>query len=322
MDLTQWAMPWVVLLFLLGFIVLFGGGHYLVYGSARLAKLMGIHPIIIGLTVVAMGTSMPEFLVSLVAAIKDKADVALGNIVGSNISNIGLILGTSGLLRSLKVNAQILKFDLPIVLGLSAIFWFMSMNGVIGRVDGLLLTGGFAFYMWTLTRRAKYQARLERGKTERPAVQPRQILVNTILIVLGIAGLTFGANWTISAASEISRRLGVPELVLGLTVIALGTSLPELATCLVAALKNQGDIGIGNIIGSNLFNMMFIVGPVAAIHPLSVAKELIYYNIPIMLALTALMYPMLKSRKTLSRLEGGILLACYVAIMLWWILSS
>ena len=312
-------MPWIMLLFTLGLTILFGGGHYLVLGSSRIAKLLGIHPVIIGLTVVALGTSMPEFLVSLIAAIKNKPDVALGNIVGSNISNIALILGLTALIRPMQVNKQILKFDLPIVIAASFLFLGLGFNHIMSRLDGLILSVAFMFYLWLITKRSKKNSRENKYKTteKRPG---HNLLINSFFVVLGIAGLTIGANWMVGSATEISKRLGVPELILGLTIVALGTSLPELATCVVAALKKQGDIGIGNIVGSNLFNMLFIVGPVATIHQLPVAPDLITYNIPIMIGLTILLYPMLETGHTLSRGEGGILLISYILIVVWWVL--
>ena len=318
MDLTHWAMPWIMLLFALGLTILFGGGHYLVLGSSRIAKLLGIHPVIIGLTVVALGTSMPEFLVSLIAALKNKPDVALGNIVGSNISNIALILGLTALIRPMQVNKQILKFDLPIVAAASFLFWGLGFNRVMSHLDGVILSVMFILYLWLITKRSQKHSRENKDKTTEKR-SGKSLLINSFFVILGIAGLTVGANWMVGSATEISKRLGVPELILGLTIVALGTSLPELATCVVAALKKQGDIGIGNIVGSNLFNMLFIVGPVATIHRLPVAPDLITYNIPIMIGLTILLYPMLKTGHTLSRGEGGILLASYILIVVWWV---
>lgn len=320
MDLTQWALATLIALLAVGLSMLFGGGHWLVQGSSNLARLWGIHPIVVGLTIVALGTSMPEFLVSLVAALKDKTDFALGNVVGSNIANIGLILGISAISRPITINEKLLKRDIPLVIGVSFLFALLCMNGVLSRLDGLLLVTVFSFYMYLTVRSARDEIRLQRTNGMEQALDEKKILRNLGFVVLGIVVLSVGANWTISSAAEICRRLDVSELILGLTVVALGTSLPELATSVVAAVKQEGDISIGNIIGSNLFNMMAIAGPTAVIHPLPVSGDLITSHLPIMIGLTVLTYFLLRSGKELTRFEGGILLASYVGIMLWWII--
>lgn len=320
MELTQWAMQWVIALFVAGLISLFVGGHTLVGGSSKLARILGIHPIIVGLTVVALGTSMPEFLVSLIAAIKDKTDVALGNIIGSNVSNIALILGISALTRPIDINLKLLKFEVPLVIGISLYFWLISANEILSRIDGLSLAIGFLIYLYIVISGAKKGSDVHEKKYKPIAGATKTIFISIVLIVIGIAGLTLGADWMVNSASEISRRLGVPELILGLTIVALGTSLPELATSLVAAIKREGDISIGNIIGSNIFNMMAIAGPSALVHPLPVSEDLIFNHLPIMNGLTLILIPLLRTGRKLSRLEGAFLLICYISIIAWWTL--
>ncbi|MFQ5751475.1 MAG: calcium/sodium antiporter [bacterium] len=318
MNVTEWGMVWIVALFILGLVCLFAGGNALVHGSSRLARLLGIHPIIVGLTVVAFGTSMPEFIVSLIAAIKNKTDVALGNIVGSNVSNIALILGLSALCRPITINLRILKFEMPLVLAISLYFWLICANHVLSRIDGLTLFLGFLIYLVIVILGASKGSEVLEEKFKPLGNARKTIGFNLVFIVIGIVGLTLGANWTVNSAAEISRRAGVPELILGLTIVAIGTSLPELATSMVAALKNEGDISIGNILGSNIFNMMAIAGPTALVQPLPVSKALIYYHLPIMVGLTLVLFLLLLTRHKLTRLEGGFLLLCYVVIFTWW----
>lgn len=320
MDLTQWAMPWIFALFMAGLIFLFAGGHFLVEGSSRLARILGINPIIVGLTIVALGTSMPEFLVSMLAAIRGKTDVALGNIIGSNVSNIGLILGVSALARPIDINLKLLKFEVPLLVATSLYFWLICANQVLSRLDGLSLLIGFGVYLFIVISGARKKNSSDVHEEKfKPLPENRQrIISNGVFIVAGIAGLTFGADWIVDSASEMSRRYGVPELVLGLTIVAVGTSLPELATSLVAAIKKEGDISVGNIIGSNIFNMMAIAGPSALVHPLPVAQELRVNHLPIMVGLTLIMVPLLRTGRKLNRLEGAFLLIAYLSVMAWW----
>ncbi len=320
MDLSDVAMPAVVAIFAGGLVLLFGGGHLLVDGSVRLARTLRINSIIIGLTVVALGTSMPEFLVSLIAALRGEADIALGNIVGSNVSNLGLILGLSALVRPIDVNLRILKFEIPLVIAISIYFWLICLNGDLSRMDGLSLALGFLVYLFFVIKAARKGSRQYDEKFDELPPEHRRVLKDIAFIVAGIVGLSYGASWLVDSASEISVRFGVSQLTLGLTVVALGTSLPELATSLVAALKREGDISIGNIIGSNIFNMMAVAGPTALVSPLSVTDELTSNQIPIMVVLTLILVPIVRSGKRISRGEGALLLAFYAATILWWTL--
>lgn len=319
MNLTEWASPWVFGLFVAGLVLLFGGGNMLVKGSSQLARTLGIHPIVVGLTVVAFGTSMPEFLVSLIAALTDKPDVALGNIIGSNVANIGLILGLSALVQPITIHLQLLRFEVPLLVGVSLYFWLICFNGTLSRIDGLTLSIGFVAYLIIVVIGAKKHSSVLEEKYHPIPGDSKRMVLDMILIIIGIAGLTLGARCIVDSASEISRRLGVAELILGLTIVALGTSLPELATSLVAAIKKEGDISVGNIIGSNIFNMMAIAGPTALAHPLVVTEELKFNHLPSMVGLTLLLFPLVKTGRLLTRKEGAVLLLCYFGIMVWWI---
>lgn len=322
LDLTQWSVGLIFLFFLIGLGLLFGGGNFLVQGSSRLAQLFGIHPVVIGLTVVALGTSMPEFVVSLVAALKGKTDVALGNVVGSNVTNIGLILGLSALARPLSIHMHLLKVQVPIVIGISLLFWILCANNtILGRGEGLLLSSGFLIYLAIVIKQAPKNSKVVKQEYSKYVNKKNKVLINIFYVIVGCIGLTFGADWVVTAVSEISHRLGASELILGLTIVALGTSLPELATSVVAAIKKEGDISAGNIVGSNLFNMMAIAGPSALAHPLVVAGDLISKHLPAMFGLTLILFPLLKTGKKLGRLEGAFLVLCYIGIMSWWIVK-
>lgn len=319
MDLSGWNSAWIIALFILGIVALLGGGHALVVGSSGLARRLGVPPLIIGLTVVSLGTSMPEFLVSFFAALKGNTDVALGNIIGSNISNIGLVLGISALCRPIVVNKRLLKFELPLVLAVSLYFWFISSNGSLGRIDGLTLLIGFLIYLAVVIHHAKGSS----NRSEELAKESKDskgILPILSILAIGIISLSFGANWVVDSASEMSRRLGVPELILALTVIAIGTSLPELATSVIAALKGESDLSIGNILGSNIFNMMAIAGPTALANPLPVSGEVIHYHLPVMVGLTLILFPLLWTGRQIGRREGAFLLLVYIAIFISWTL--
>ncbi|NIR51709.1 calcium/sodium antiporter [candidate division KSB1 bacterium] len=318
MELTQWATAWILVLFVVGLILLFAGGHALVRGSSRLARNLGVHPIVVGLTVVALGTSMPEFVVSLVAAVQNKADVALGNVVGSNISNMALILGLASLLRPISINLRILKFEMPLVLGITVLFWWLCGNKLLSRIEGLALFMGFVVYIALVIKYATKEPDSVDEVYRRKLTEEKGLGINLLFILVGIVGLAVGANWIVNSASEISRRAGVPELILGLTIVAIGTSLPELATSVVAAIKNEGDISIGNILGSNMFNMMAIAGPTALVHPLAVSYDVVRYHLPLMTGLTLILFPILRTGHKLSRSEGGFLFLFYVGIFTWW----
>ncbi|MFQ5650668.1 MAG: calcium/sodium antiporter [bacterium] len=321
MELPQWTLAWVVALFLVGLVFLFSGGHMLVDGSSKLARTLGINSMIIGLTVVALGTSMPEFLVSLVAALRGNTDVALGNIIGSNVSNIGLILGLSALARPIAVQLHLLRIEVPLMIAISIYFWVICATGLeLSRLDGLSLALGFIGYLVVVIAGARKGSRVHDEKFAPLRARKWPIARDVIFILLGILGLSYGATWVVNSAVEISHRVGVSELVLGLTVVALGTSLPELATSVVAAIKKEGDISLGNIIGSNIFNMMAVAGPSALVHPLPVSEELRRNQLPVMVALTVILLPLLRTGRKISRLEGAFLLVSYCIIVVWWTL--
>lgn len=296
--------------FLLGLIGLYFGAEWMVGGASRLAVNIGIRPIVVGLTVVAFGTSSPELAVSLIAVFEESDGIAIGNIIGSNIANIGLILGVSALVSPLKVDPNVLRRELPIMAVVSMVFVGLLYDGVVDFWDGVFLFGGLLCYLAYQLRDVFGSDRQEKEVGEGEAAPPRNGW-NVLLIFVGLGVLVGGANLMIDSGVVIARRLGISEIVIGIALVAIGTSLPELATSLVSALRGESDISVGNIIGSNLFNIMCVVGLVSIVSPLSVDRQLLYFELPIMLAFSLILFPFMRTGFVLSRLEGGILLIGY-----------
>ncbi|MCB0160335.1 MAG: calcium/sodium antiporter, partial [Caldilineaceae bacterium] len=281
-----------LLLFLAGFIFLAGGAELLVRGASRLAATFNVPSVVIGLTVVAFGTSLPELLVSVIANIQGNggSELAIGNIVGSNIGNLGLILGVAGLMAALPVERHLLRNEYPILTVVTALFVVMAWNGSIDRVEGImLLIGlvGFTYYSYSAQRgtpeEMEHYVDLASAVDQGVGQPSRRPLVDVGLILVGLVGLVLGARWLIDGAQYIARSFGISELVIGLTLVAVGTSLPELATTVIAVLRKEGDIAVGNVVGSNLFNMLFIGGLSAVIRPLPVPLHMHSIDFPTMI---------------------------------------
>ena len=323
--------PTVLGLFVLGLVLLVAGAELLVRGAARLAARFGISPLVIGLTVVAFGTSAPEMAVSVQASLAGQADIAVGNIVGSNIFNVLFILGVSALIVPLVVSQQLVRLDVPLMIGVSVLLLVMALDGRISRLDGLLLFAGIVAYTVFAIRQ---------GRRESPAVQAgyaqefrsggspwlERLPVQIAFIVGGLALLVLGAHWLVGGAVAIARLFGVSELVIGLTIVAAGTSLPELATSVVAALRGERDIAVGNIVGSNIFNILAIAGIVAVVAPgglgLEVAPALLRFDIPVMIAVALACLPIFASGHLIARWEGVLFLGYYAAYVLYLILAA
>jgi len=303
-----------VLLFLAGLFLLYYGAEYLVSGSSRLAFSYGIRPLVVGMTVVAFATSTPEFLVSLLAAMRGSADIAAGNIVGSNIANIGLILGAAALLQPLAVARATLTREIPIMIAVSGIFYLMILDGVVGFANGLvlfLLLLGFLGYCLSTGRSAP-----EPDAEAVVAADRKERLRDLVLILLGIVGLMIGAELMVRSAVTIARHFGISELVIGMSIVALGTSLPELAASLMSAWKGEMDISIGNVIGSNIFNLLFVLGICPMIRPLDVDPSILIFEVPVMLAFSVLLIPLIGRDRRLGRRQGGLLLGGYLLFIL------
>lgn len=292
-----------------GLAALIAGAEALVRGSSRLAAILGMKPILIGLTIVAFGTSAPEAVVSIFAAIQSKADIAVGNIVGSNIFNIAFILGLSALIYPLKVEMNSLRREIPFVVLSAVLVWLLGRDGVLGRLDGLLFLGLFCFFLWICFRRT--------GNGPLSADKPEgKKGIQILWISFGLFFLMIGSKFFIQGAVGISRSLGVSELVIGLTLVAAGTSLPELATSTLSAWRKESDIAVGNITGSNIFNILFILGISALIHPLPIGPALLGRDIPVMLLVSLAAVPILKTGFVISRLEGAFLLTGYLIYLI------
>lgn len=309
-----------ILIFLVGLAALYFGAEWLVQGSSRLAKSLNIRPIIIGLTIVAFGGSAPEAAVSIVAAFKQNSDIALGNILGSVIANIGLVLGLSALIRPLKIQFSTITKELPIMLGAAILFFLLALNLTIAFWEGLLLFIGIVLFLIYSVR----QGVKEKNKNHLVEKEYEEFLEgkkNTrikliLLVILGLVLIVGGANLLVKSGVFIAQRLGVSELVIGISLIAIGTSLPELAISTVAAYRKEADISAGNVIGSNIFNIFFVIGVVAMIHPLSVEKATLGFEFPAMLLFSLLLLWMMKTNLTLSRIEGMALLGLYILFLI------
>lgn len=302
---------------LIGLLLLTAGAEGLVRGASSLARRLGLSPLVIGLTVVAFGTSTPEFVVSLQAALDGNGDIAIGNVVGSNIGNIALILGGAACIAPLRVQAQIIRTEVPIMIGVSLLLSGLLIDGHIGRIDGLLLTLGIVVYTVTTVWRARQETAPAVAAEFDAGVPAQHAPWRDLLYTAGGLGLLIGgAQLLVSGAVAVAEQIGVSQAVIGLTIVGIGTSLPELATSVAAAARGEGDIAIGNIVGSNIFNILGILGVTALVQPLS-SSGLSYVDFAVMVGLAVLLLPVMRTQYTLSRTEGGVLLAIYGGYLIY-----
>lgn len=314
-----------LILFAAGLILLMAGAESLVRGAARLAAALGAPPLAIGLTVVAFGTSSPEALVGVQASLAGQADIALGNVVGSNIFNVLFILGVSAVVAPLVVSQQLVRLDVPIMIGVSGLVMLMAMNGSIGRVEGLALLAGILIYT-TLMARAmgRSRARLNETEPDGPARSGLAWLKDLALIGGGLGLMVLGSRWLVNGSVELARWFGVNELVIGLTIVAAGTSLPEVATSVTASLRGERDIAVGNIVGSNIFNLLFVLGTAAVVSDdgVRVATAALTFDLPVMLAVAIACLPIFVTGYRVGRREGVIFLIYYVAYTTFLVLDA
>lgn len=305
-----------------GFVFLLAGAEFLVRGAVALAKKWGISPLVIGMTVVAMGTSAPELVVSVDAALSGAAGLALGNVVGSNIANVLLILGASGLVKAIQTQPKGLFPDGISLMGGSLVFAWLCMSGLVDMMAGVILLVLFFVFLWGSywqERQAIATGKIAEGaevhvkEVEEITGLPRTMWLMVLSIAVGVAALAFGADLLVTGGTDIARTLGVSEAVIGLTLIALGTSLPELAASVMAAVRGHTDVALGNVVGSNLFNILGVAGVTAVITPLSVPEQMIRFDLWVMLATTALVIPFLVNGRRLSKPIAGVFLVGYVA---------
>jgi cation:H+ antiporter len=310
-------MFWNISILILGLVALTFGAEGLVRGSASLAIRLGLTPLIIGLTIVAFGTSTPELVVSLGASLNNQADISIGNVVGSNIFNIGIILGLTALLCPVKVSLQVIKHDYPIMIAVSLFALFLITEGTISRLAGIVLFTALVAYTGFTIWLAKKEgsAEIERQFQDGVPSQSKSLYIDLIFIVGGLLLLVAGSRLLVVSATDIARFIGISEAVIALTIIAAGTSMPELATSLVAALRHQPDIAVGNVVGSNIFNILGILGVSSIAKPLS-ATGITGLDLWVMVAFAIALLPMMYTELKLQRWEGGLLLVGYV-VYLW-----
>jgi cation:H+ antiporter len=307
-----------------GLLLLVAGAEVLVRGAAKLAAQFGIPPLIIGLTVVAFGTSAPETAVSVQAAVNGSGDLAIGNVIGSNIANVLLVLGLTALVAPLIVSRQLIRLDVPIMIGASLVVYALAWDGRLSRLDGALLFAGILVYTSFLiisSRKAPVVDNDEFSKEFglQQAPKPYAWLADVGLIVVGLVLLVGGAQLLVEGAVSLARALGLSELIIGLTVIAIGTSLPELATSILAAFKGERDIAVGNIVGSNIFNLLLVLGLASLVAPLpiSVSPNALAFDFPVMIAVAVACLPIFFAGYRINRWEGLLFVAYYGAYLLY-----
>lgn len=306
----------LIVFFALGVAGLTLGGDWLCRGAVSLAGALKMKPVIVGLTVVSAATSMPEFFTSLFGSLTGSPGLAIGNIVGSNIANIGLILGISALICPLVIRMRLIRADVPIMIGVSFLFAILCWTS-LSRVDGIILLMGLlaylAFLVYESRRDAMTQKEIEEELGE--ALARPSIVGGFVWVLAGTVGLAIGAEMLVRSSVEMAARFGVNEVLVGLTVVAMGTSLPELATSVIAAVRKHADLCAGNLVGSNLMNLILVSGLVATVTPIPVERQLFLVEFPFMLFFAVLLWPLFFSGKVLSRKEGVILLLLYLTFL-------
>jgi len=317
-----------ITLSLIGFVLLYFGAEWLVKGSSSLARSLGVTPVVIGLTVVAFGTSAPELVVSLISSIQAKSMIAMGNVVGSNTCNIALVLGLSAVFNPIKSDPSVVRRDIPIMLAISVYLLLLTFNSTIGRIEGATLFTGiiiYTFFNYYLVKKETAKAADIESELEEIGFigsRPKQIL----LIAAGIAGVVVGAQIVVDNAVKIMTILGVSEKFIGLTIVAFGTSLPELATSVVAAMRGEMDISIGNLVGSNVFNIMSVLGVASLVRPIPIPGGFfgsgLWIDYMVMIFTSFLPWLMMRKDFTVNRRDGFVLLACYVGYLTYLIYKA
>lgn len=312
-------MVWQIALLIIGFVMLIKGADWFVDGAAGIADKLHIPQLIIGLTIVAMGTSAPEAAISISASVQGSADIAVGNILGSNILNILIILGITSVITPLAVQKSTVKYEIPFVIIISVIFGLIGLfDNSIGFIDGILLWVlfiAYIAYLFIMTKKGKIQA--DESDDEDNDKKPKKVWQLILFGIIGIALVVFGSNITVNAATEIATMFGMSERFIGLTIVALGTSLPELVTSITAALKKNADIAIGNIVGSNIFNILFVIGTSAMITPVAYQSQFLIDSIFCVATAILLLLLVLNKDKKLKRWGGIIMLICYAGYFVY-----
>jgi len=322
-------------LFAISLVAVTLGADWLVTSASRLAERLGLSPLVVGLTIVAFGTSAPELVVSVTAASRGQAGLAIGNVMGSTVANVGLIVGIAALTRPIAVHRRVLKRESPLLISVLALVMVLSFNNALGRLDGLILITGFSFYMAFLLRWGieegvvNHQApptKEARDAGAEPQREPTEtgrssrrtsITWNTVRILVGLGALMIGGRGLVDSATQIARAYHVPEEVIGATMLAIGTSLPELASTLAAAVRGLGDIAIGNVVGSNIFNLGFVLGISALVGDLQLTQSTVIRQVVPALIFCIVLIPLAYSGGRVNRWEGALLLSAYVGFIIW-----
>jgi len=309
-------VPWAIGLSVVGLAALAVGAESLVHGASSLARRLGVSPLVVGLTVVAFGTSAPELVVSGLASWRGQGAIAAGNVIGSNIANVGLILALAGLVRPIAAHVRVIRFDIPVLLGVSVAAFALAADGRVGRLEGALLLAGFVAWLgWTLRVAARERSAPAAEEFDHGVPQATRSWVRDAALVLaGLALLAGGAEALVRGATAVARAAGVSEAIIGLTLVAIGTSLPELATSVAAARRGQSDLALGNVVGSNLFNLLFILGAAATLRPLDLGG-VSSTDLAVMTLAAAALLPAASTGMKISRAECGFLLAGYLAYL-------
>lgn len=307
-------METTIVLLIIGLIILIVGGDYLVRGASSIALRLHLSPLVVGLTIVAFGTSAPELLISIRSALKGSPDIAMGNVIGSNICNLALVLGLTAVINPVKVQANSIKIDWPVTMGASILLYFTIRGGYINAQEGILFILILISYLFFIIRKSRkaIKASLQTSeKDEIPDSPSKQIWKDLVFILIGCIGLFYGSEWFVGSAQILALNLGVEERIVGLTVVAFGTSLPELATAAVASYKGQTDLALGNLMGSNIFNILSILGITSVIQKIHVHIDIINQDIIWMLLITLMILPLMIMRREVGRVDGLILLTVY-----------
>ncbi len=308
----------LIIFVIAGFAALMGGAEFLVRGGSSLALRFGISPLVVGLTIVALGTSAPELVTCVTAALRGSSSLALGNVIGSNICNIGLILGFTALYRPIEVHSRVVKFDSPLVIAISLLLVVFLLDHMIARWEAaIFLVGTFLFTYWMI-RMARSGVELE---IETPEGKTKSVWLDVMLILCGAILLAVGGHLLVEGAKGLARLAGVSEAIIGLSLVAFGTSVPELATCMVAARKGEADLAVGNIMGSNVYNIIFILGASGVIQPMD-ASEITWTDISVMILFAVAVLPIMFTQGKIVRWEGGLLLTGYLAYVAFLFIQS
>ncbi len=299
-----------ILLLVVGLAVLVAGAEFLVRGSVSIASKFSISPLVIGMTIVAFGTSAPELIVSVKAALIGSSDIAIGNVVGSNIANIALILGITALIFPIAIDKQSINVDWPMMIFASGLFYLFMLDGNIARWEGVILFLALvSFTIWLINNSKKKNKDLEKDENKEKV----NLTKASLFIAIGLIGLYFGADWFIISSVNIAQELGMSQHIIGVTVVAFGTSVPELVTSAVAAFRKQDDISIGNLIGSNIFNILGVIGLSGIIQPISVSEVVLNFDIFWVIGVAIALFPLMRFGQKITRIKGLFLLLIYIA---------